>query len=148
MLRHPSDSAAQRDAEDVALQLIAAQLGLPLRKRRLPLPDGGWLEVDGASDSPRVLCEIWAHQGAPKSAQKAKVMTDAMKLVYARSLLAAPNQACRMLFVFTDPRAAAHFRGRSWMAGALAAAGIETAVVELPAPVREAIEAAQELQYR
>ncbi len=100
------------------------------------------------SDPPTVLCEIWAHQGAPTSAQKAKVMTDAMKLLYARSLLPASGGGCRLLLAFADPRAAAHFSGTSWMARALKAAGIEIVVVELPEMVRVEVEKAQELQYR
>lgn len=148
MLRHPGDSVAQRSAEAVALTLVSQQLGVPLSKRRVPMLDGGWLEVDAVSDAPPILCEIWAHQGSPKPAQKAKVMTDAMKLLYARSLMSDALDDCRMLLVFADPLAAAHFRGRSWMAAALRAAGIETVVVQLPDDVRLAVARAQEQQFR
>ncbi|MGE0227634.1 MAG: hypothetical protein AB7I38_13455 [Dehalococcoidia bacterium] len=84
MQRHPGDSAAQKSAEAVALRLLSERLGVELAKRRFRTPEGRWLEVDAVSESPPLLCEIWAHQGAPKSAQKAKVMTDAMKLLYVR----------------------------------------------------------------
>jgi hypothetical protein len=143
------DSLAQRNAEEVTLALLSDRLGVPLAKRRFALPNGGWLEVDAASESPPLLCEIWAHQGPPKSAQKAKVMTDAMKLVYARSLLPAEaDRRIRLLLVFADDRAAAHFRGTSWMAEALKAEDIEITVVELPELVRLEVERAQEVQYR
>ncbi len=39
--------------------------------------NSNWLTVDGLSWDPPVLMEAWAHIGAPKSAQKAKVMLDA-----------------------------------------------------------------------
>lgn len=148
MQRHPGDSAAQKAAETTALALLSERLGLPLSKRRFPLPEGGWLEVDAVSDSPPVLCEIWAHQGPPKPAQKAKVMTDAMKLLYARTLLPVGSRDCRMLLVFADGLAAAHFQRTSWMAAALRAVGIELVVVDLPDDVRVRVQQAQELQYR
>lgn len=76
-------------------------------------------------------------------------MVDAMKLTYARSIAqTSSNDDARLILVFTDERAAAHFRGTSWMAGALTEAGIETLVIELPATIRLQIEEAQKRQYR
>lgn len=140
------DSTEQRSAEPEILRLVGELNGATLNKRRIELPEGGWLEVDGASDSPAILCEAWAHQGKAKSAQKNKVMTDALKLLYARSLL--HGDSARMILAFADDAAAAHFRGESWMARALEALGVETVVVDLPAKSRETIRAAQRRQYR
>ncbi|MQA00932.1 MAG: hypothetical protein GEU80_16700 [Dehalococcoidia bacterium] len=121
---------------------------MTLEKRRLP-HRGGWIEVDAAAEEPPILCEVWAHQGPPKSAQKAKVMTDAMKLLFARSTLPeAQRERCRLLLVLADPAAAAHFQDKSWMAGALTSQGIEVIVVDLPQDVREQIRDAQRRQYR
>lgn len=77
-------------------------------------------------------CEAWAHHGRPKSAQKQKVMTDALKLVWAEAVL----------------EAAAHFLGSSWMARALIHLGIQVIIVELPEETRVAIREAQRRQFR
>lgn len=141
----PGSSLEQQEAEDLMIGLLGKTLGVPLVKKRFELPEGGWLEIDGYCDSPRILCEAWAHIGKPKSAQKNKVMADAIKLLYAVSL--APGHQ-RLILAFVDDGAASHFRGASWMAQALKACGIETHVVALPSDVRERILSAQERQYR
>ena len=141
----PGDSSEQRDAEKIAIRLLGEQLGVPLAPRRLPLPGGGRIELDGASDHPSVLVEAWAHQGPPKRAQKAKVMTDALKLLFAARVLTTDP---RLILALTDHGAAAHFIGRSWMAQALRELGIEVLVVDLPDDVRQAVIRAQARQYR
>jgi hypothetical protein len=138
-------SREQQEAEDLMIGLLGKSLGLALVKKRFELPAGGWLEIDGYCDSPRILCEACAHIGKPKSAQKNKVMADAMKLLFAASL--APGHQ-RLILVLADEGAASHFRGDSWMAQALKAKGIETRVVDLPSDVRERILLAQKRQYR
>jgi hypothetical protein len=139
------DSLEQRDAEKVAIQLLGEKLGVVLTPRRLPLPDGGRIELDGVSDQPPILVEVWAHQGPPKAAQKAKVMTDAMRLLFAARVL---GTAPRLILGLTDRAAAAHFTGRTWMSQALRELGVEVEIVELPEPVRESVLRAQARQYR
>jgi hypothetical protein len=117
----------------------------PLAKRTFPLPDGGRIEVDGVNDDPPILCEAWAHQGPAKSAQKHKVMTDALKLLYAAKLMGGKP---RLILLFGDEAAAAHLRGRSWMGQVLKGNGIEIQVVSLPEPIRARILKAQERQFR
>ncbi|MDP3983876.1 MAG: hypothetical protein Q8Q52_02570, partial [Acidimicrobiia bacterium] len=103
-------------------------------------------EVDGFSASPPVLVEVWAHIGVPKSAQKHKVLADALKLVWIdRRYLASRS---RKVILFADAAAAAHFQGRSWMAAALRDLGIELLVEELPQETRQRVLAAQQRQYR
>jgi hypothetical protein len=87
LARAAGDSAEQRSAEVLLVARLGRLMGVSLAKRRIALPSGGWLEVDGASNSPPILCEAWAHYGLPKSAQKAKVMKDAFKLCFAASLV-------------------------------------------------------------
>jgi hypothetical protein len=74
------DSAEQQACEALIIAGIGQSLGCTLTKQPIPLPSGGHLEIDGCSADRRVFCEAWAHQGAPKSAQKGKVMTDAARL--------------------------------------------------------------------
>ncbi len=142
----PGNSLEQQEAEGLLIALVGKKLGLALAKKRFALPEGGWLEVDGVSESPPVLCEAWAHIGKPKSAQKNKVMADALKLKFAATLCGKPPE--QLILVFADREAASHFIGNSWMAQALKAKGIETHLVELPNRVREKILLAQRRQYR
>lgn len=128
------------------LKALAAELGLTFRAGSRVMPDGTRVELDAISENPPVLVEAWSHHGRPKSAQKQKVMTDALKLVWAEAVLF-PSGA-RKILAFADEAAAAHFRGASWMAAALVHLGIEVLVVEVPDDVREAIRRAQLRQFR
>jgi hypothetical protein len=137
--RLAGDSSEQRRAERLMLDCLERQLHCHLeRPWRRPLPGGGRLEVDGGTDDPEsaLLVEAWAHQGPPKPAQRAKVLTDAFKLSFAATLLA---QRPRLLLLFSDEKAAAPFRSlRSWPAAALREAEEE----------RARIRDAQRRQYR
>lgn len=141
----PGDSREQQDAEAVMVALLADQLGVPLAPRRIELGDGRRVEIDAASEDLTILCEAWAHQGAPKSAQRNKVLTDAFKLAFTARAVGAP---ARLILLLSDEAAAAPFRGRSWYAAALAEFGVEVEVVDLPAELREQIRAAQVRQFR
>ena len=134
--RLAGDSVEQRRAERLMLDLLERQLNCRLeRPWRRSLPSGGRLEVDGGTDDPEnaLLVEAWAHQGPPKPAQRAKVLTDAFKLSFAATLLA---RRPRLLLLFSDKEAAAPFRSpRTWPAAAIREAGIEVVVVDLPEAV-------------
>ena len=56
---------------------VAHVIGVPLKKKRLPLDDGAHCEVDGMSAEGNVLVEAFAHQGAIRGAQLKKVSEDA-----------------------------------------------------------------------
>ena len=141
----PGDSAEQRQTEAMLIDLLATRLGTTLVKKRVSLPGGGWLEVDGASDSPPIICEAWAHIGLAKSAQKHKLMTDAFKLVFVGQIL--PPKT-RKILVLGDMDAVQHLRGRGWMAQALRASNVEIVIVELPKDARERLREAQRRQFR
>lgn len=139
------DSAEQRAAEGVMLAMLGRELGVALKGRRFLTPSGAGAEVDGVSEDPRVLVEAWAHQGPPKSAQKARVPTDAIKLVWLEQRFL---PGARKILLFSDPAAARHFQGRIWAAAAIADLRIALRVVELPAEQQAAIRAAQVRQFR
>jgi hypothetical protein len=142
----PGDSGVQRAAETVLLAALAVELGLTFGPGRRVMPDGTRVELDAISEELPVLVEAWSHQGPPKSAQKHKVMTDALKLVWAEAVLF-PGGA-RKILALADEEAATHFRGASWMSVALVHLGIEVKVVMLPDDVRQAVRRAQERQFR
>ena len=78
----PGDSQEQREAEVFLLKQLGMRLHIGLAGRRFGEVDGLRAEVDGYGESPPTLVEVWAHIGVPKSAQKHKVLADALKLVW------------------------------------------------------------------
>lgn len=106
---HASDSAVQRDAEGALLAVLSHELGVPLTPRRLSLPDGSYVDVDGVSRDPDVLVEAWAHQGQPKGAQTKKILMDAMKSSHAAAVL---DEEWRTILLFSDEAAARPSWGR------------------------------------
>lgn len=141
---HASDSAVQLAAEPLMVQAVAAKIGVPLAKTRLPIGDGVECEVDGASADRTVLVEAFAHQGAMRGAQIKKVSEDAFKLV----TLAKGHTDMKLILAFADELAARSVLGRSWKAEALRLWGVEVLVVELPDDVRVGIHEAQVRQFR
>jgi hypothetical protein len=141
------DSAEQRGAERVMLDLLGAQLNLHLNPATITFPSGERVEVDGADASRTVLAECWAHQGPPKSAQKHKILADAFKLAWiATTVYPRP----RLILCLSDLLAAAPFLpgARSWAARALQDHHITVSVVTLPGDLRQRLLEAQHRQYR
>jgi hypothetical protein len=141
----PGNAREQQEAELLMVEALGAQLGLTLRPRTLKI-GGSRVEIDAADDELTVLVEAWAHQGAPKPAQKHKVLADALKLIWVASTVQATPT---LILCLSDADAARHFTtGRSWAAAALADLGVNVTVVDLPAKTRQAVKAAQERQRR
>ena len=140
-----SDSSEQRSAEPEMLAALALQLGSPLAPKTLKTEEGGQVQVAGFSDEPLVLCETYAHHGSLKAGQKHKIAADALKLVFVEKLLSRP---ALKIILLADEEAASYLRGRSWLAAALKAMGVEVRVVGIRAELAEAIRAAQARQYR
>jgi hypothetical protein len=129
------------------LDVLARQLGVALEPATITVAAGARVEVDGADAGRTVLVECWAHQGPPKSAQRHKVLSDALKLTWISTTI---YPRPRLVLCMSDPRAAAPFvpTAKSWAAQALRDLGIAISVVELPADVRQMVELAQKRQYR
>lgn len=142
----PGDSAEQREAEIFIIASLGRTLRVALAPRRFDLGSASWVTVDGACDFPPVLVEAWAHQGAPKPAQKAKVIADALKLLWLDRTQF--DGRARKIVALSDTAAAAHFQGRAWIAAALRDLDIEVHVAELPDSLRERVRRAQERQVR
>jgi hypothetical protein len=114
------------------LDALSQVLGIPLVPEHIRLPDGTRVDVDGVSHEPPVLVEAWAHQGKPKSAQRNKVLSDALKLIHVAKILGGEH---RRVLCFSDPDAARPFVGKSWFAAALRDEDVEVHVVALPGRV-------------
>ncbi|GEM_PF-1281231 len=110
------DSRERQEAEPLMVQALSERLGLALSPARMPVPAGGTIEVDGGNEEARVYCEAWAHQGSPKSAQRAKVIADAFTLaLLARVRGGRPH----LTLLLSDQQAAKPFGGHSWYAQAI-----------------------------
>jgi hypothetical protein len=145
--RGPAGSSAeQQAAEAIMLGLLGEQLGVELAPRKLNHQSGARVELDGADPDLTVLVECWAHQGPAKVAQKYKLMNDATKLGWVAGTL--PKRPGRLILCVTDEAAVKHLRGKSWQGQAIAALGVEIAVVTLPPEIVDAIATAQTRQYR
>jgi len=144
MTKLPGDCKEQQEAENWLIDRLSVDMGIVLRKKRFSLK-GGWIELDGFCESPLVLCEAWAHIGAPRGGQKHKVMTDAFKLLFASTLVDGDD---KRILLFADPKAAAPFRGKSWMAQCLIKHNITTQIIELPLELKARVVKAQKRQYR
>lgn len=141
----PGDSRVQRDAERTMVAWLEIELGCKLVPKRIVLPDKSWLELDAFCMEPLVICEAWAHQGPPKSAQKMKIINDAMKLLAARRIV---GEHARAILLFADDEAASRFGRKTWHATALAESRIEVMVARLPDDLKADIRTAQTRQYR
>ena len=139
---HASDSAAQRAAEPFILDALAKRLAVTLEKKRVSLPGGSHVDLDGASADEQVLVEIYARQGALKAAQVKKVATDVLKLI----VLKQHRPEARCVLAFASEEAAQTVRGKKWLAEAVRDFAISVEVVELPADIRQAVIVAQTRQ--
>lgn len=142
----PGSSTEQQQAERIILDEAGTRLGTRLGPRKILTPTGVRVEVDGADQDLTVLVEAWAHQGAVKPAQRHKVLSDALKLVWISSTL---YPRPRILLCLSDQEAARPFVGeRSWAAAALRDLGVEVLIIDLPDHVRARLRQAQHRQYR
>jgi len=140
-----ADSSEQRRAETYLVDAFSRELRVALAKKRLPAGTSA-IEFDGVSDDALIVVEAWAHVGPAKPAQRHKVMTDALKLVWACGRLV-PQNAKRFL-LFGDEKAADSFRGAGWMAMALKDLEVTIKVIDLSPDLRRELELAQRRQDR
>lgn len=136
---HPSSSHEQAAVEVLILEALGERLGAQVTPRRVDLPGGSYVNVDGVSDNPPVFVEVFAHQGALKGGQRHKVAGDVLKL----ATLGKAHSEARLVLAFADEIAATSVRNKGWLAEAVSTWGIEVVVVDLPAEVREGLNAAQ-----
>jgi len=147
-----SDSPAQREAEKVALNLVAAELGLEhieTQKRFSIGPAAAIVDAFAESMDEVVLLEVNARVGsAMKTATKNKVLKDTLKMLLIEKANAAAWQGKRVrkMLVFLDPIARASFGPKAWANQAWNAFGVETHVCAIPDAHRVALIAAQAAQ--
>lgn len=145
ILKHPSDSTEQQKAEKKVLSLINKKYKLNLVSRKV-LMDGTTFQLDGYSENPPVLCEIYSHIGKLKPAQKNKINKDILKMLLIEKM---KRKKFRKIIAFADEGAAKSFvSGVSWYSKIKDYFGIEIIVVNLSKSLKELLLKAQLIQYR
>lgn len=142
------DSSEQQIAEKWLVTELSNRLGIKLIKKKWELSESSYFEVDGFCASSSTICEVWSHIGTPKSAQKDKVMTDALKLIFLNDFVFKERGGSNLILLFADEKAAAPFRQKSWMSECLRKYKIKIEVIELPEELHNGILEAQKRQYR
>jgi hypothetical protein len=143
MTNDASDSAEQRDAEPFLIKALSDDVGVwiePGSPEGLAAPG---VELDGYSREPRVLAEAYARHGKLKPAQRHKIASDILKMIYVERVL---GDTWRKYLCFADEAAANSVQGDGWLAQTVRTFGVEVRVYPLPADVRDAVIAAQKLQ--
>jgi hypothetical protein len=142
----PGNSREQRVAERVMLDLLGRRRRQTFSPSRRTVPSGAQVKLDGVDPDRTVLVECWAHQGGPKSAQRQKVLADALKLSRIRSTLSPPPE---LILCLCNPSAAALFLVHEpGPRQALSDLDIRLETVQLPPDVLGAVVEAQRRQYR
>ena len=140
---HPSDSHEQRAAEAIVLAQLSEHLGFSVRNGVIRFDDGRQVNVDGVNHEHRYLCEVFCRIGVLQAAQVEKVASDILKLTLVERMLGGQwrKECC-----FVDERAAGLLSGRSWVAAAAQAVGVEPVVMKLPSEHHQAVLMAQRRQ--
>ena len=107
------------------------RVGCALTKRRVPLPHGGVLEVDGCSESATVLCEARAHQGRVRPRHKREGRHGCREAVPGWT---SPRHQAAIDFRVRGPIPATWFQGKSWMAELVRSLRIEVLEGLRPVP--------------
>ena len=142
---HASDSGAQRAAEPLIVDAVAAFVGVELAAETIDLGDGVKVQIDGASVDRSLLVEAFAHVGPLLSGQSRKLTTDAFKLVWAGGRLGSK----RLVIAVVDEDAEAYLlRPRAWLTAAIRDSGVEVVRVSIDAEAQARVVDAQRVQFR
>ena len=143
--KHPSDSTEQQLAHKEILSLLNQKHQLTLESRKVLINDT-LFQVDGYSESPPILCEIYSRIGVMKVAQHNKIGKDILKMLLIEKMQA---KQFRKIIAFTDALAAKSFSGgESWYSKLKDNFNIEILIVDISSELRESLINAQIRQYR
>ena len=142
---HPSDSTEQQLAHKEILSLLNEKHQLNLESRKVLINDT-LSQVDGYSENPPILCEIYSRIGKMKVAQHNKIGKDILKMLLIEKM---QNKTFRKIIAFADEEAASSFSGgESWYAKLKDYFNIEIIVVDISQQLLESLISAQKRQYR
>jgi hypothetical protein len=150
---HASDSTEQQKAEEKVLSLLNKNYKLKLVSEKLVV-NGTTFQLDGYSENPPVLCEIYSRIGKLKPAQKNKINKDILKMLLIEKMMLRQAQhdkkeRFRKIIAFADEEAASSFAGgESWYSKLKENFNIEIIIIDIPKILRSTLIAAQKRQYR
>lgn len=146
-MAHASDSSVQQNAEAVMLKWYSQRHGVHVEPRRIDLPSGSFVHVDGVATNESGefthLVEVYARVGVLKGGQLHKIARDALKLL---TLRAAMTTDAQLTILLASPDAEACVTGRSWLSDALRANDISVEVAEIDEGLQAQIGSAQDTQ--
>lgn len=143
--RHPSDSTEQVQAQKEILLLINQEYNLNLTSRKI-LIDDTLFQVDGYSEEPPILCEIYARIGKMKVAQHNKIAKDILKMLLIEKM---NGKQSRKIIAFSDEEAVQPFLdSESWYSKLKDNFNIEIIIIQIPDELRSNLIQAQKRQYR
>jgi len=143
--RHPSDSSEQRLAQKEILSLLNEKYQLKLESKKVLINDT-LFQVDGYSENPPILCEIYSRIGRMKVAQTNKIGKDILKMLLIEKM---QNKTFRKIIAFADEETAHCFSGgESWYSKLKDNFNIEILVIAIPFALKESLLIAQKRQYR
>lgn len=143
--KHPSDSTEQHIAHKEILSLLNEKHQLKLESRKVLINDT-LFQVDGYSENPPILCEIYSRIGKMKVAQHNKIGKDILKMLLIEKM---HNKTFRKIIAFADEEAASTFSGgESWYAKLKDNFNIEIVVIDISLELKESLLIAQKRQHR
>jgi hypothetical protein len=143
--KHPSDSTEQRLAHKEILSLINQSYKLNLVVNTLYLADISF-QIDGYSEEPPILCEIYSRIGPMKVAQHNKIAKDILKMLLIEKM---GGKQYRKIIAFADEEAAQPFiDSESWYSKLKDNFNIEILIVDIPSELKASLINAQKRQYR
>ncbi len=119
------------------------KIGIILAPEKVKLQSGALVQLDGYNETEAVLCEVYARIGTLKSSQSDKVSSDILKMLLVENEL---KRKCKKHYCFASDKAAAKFRGKSWLASTIKKFEIEIHVFELSTEISKSIIQAQNRQ--
>lgn len=142
---HPSDSSEQQLAHKDILSLLNEKNQLKLESRKVLINDT-LFQVDGYSENPPILCEIYSRIGKMKVAQHNKIGKDILKMLLIEKM---QGKTFRKIIAFADEEASSSFSGgESWYSKLKDIFNIEILVIDIPSELKESLLNAQKRQYR
>ena len=143
--RHPSDSSEQQLAHKEILSLLNEKHQLKLESKKVLINDT-LFQVDGYSENPPILCEIYSRIGKMKVAQHNKIGKDILKMLLIEKM---HNKTFRKIIAFADEEAASSFSGgESWYSKLKDYFNIEIIIVPISSELKQSILSAQKRQFR
>lgn len=135
--RHPADAKVNLEVEE----FVRKKFNPKLIKKKLKIDKKTFIEIDGYLEKPRTFVEIWARIGAPKSAQKQKIDSDILKILFAEKVFGSAEK----VLLFVDEAAMQPFSKKSkrWIAKAIQHFGFQLKLVEIPPKLRNKIKKSQ-----